>query len=133
AIPLPGQLRLVALAPAGAAVAALLFLGGSATVNRNEAWAQSTEPYRTLAQGLKQAVPNTSNGSRIIIYYGVWNGFPLWPNAVARTIYKDESINVINVPRQIADDSEGPKRKNGDIVLVFADGKFLRVPAARVL
>lgn len=108
-------------------LATLAFLGGLATVKRNAAWGRASEPYRVLANGLKQAVPEVEPGSRIVIYYGVWEGFPLWPNAVARTVYKDESIRVMNIGRTLSE-NEGPKRQYGDVVLYYADGRFIALP-----
>jgi hypothetical protein len=122
----PATMRLTLALPA---LAALAYFGGLATIERNQAWGEASEPYRVLATGLKQAVPHVEPGSRIVIYYGVWDGFPLWPDAVARTIYRDGSIRVMNVGRALSEDG-GPRRQYGDIVVYYADGKFIALPPA---
>jgi hypothetical protein len=45
---------------------------------------------------------------------------------VARTVYRDESIDVISVDRRNVD-SPLPRREPRDIVLFYSDGKFLPV------
>jgi hypothetical protein len=98
------------------------------TIARNDDWAASTEAYRILAQALPEAVPEVPPKSRIVIYYGIWQDFPLWPRVVVRTIYKDESIDVVSVDRRNVDASL-PRREARDIVVYYSDGHFLRVPS----
>ena len=52
---------------------------------------------------------------------------PRWPNAVVRTIYKDPTLEAINIPRRSSDDFNQPRRAN-DIVVFYADGRFISVP-----
>jgi hypothetical protein len=117
----------VRVLPAIAAIAALAVLGGIANVERNATWQKTTQPYQQLATSLKQAVPEVAPGSRFIIYYGVWGGFPLWPDVVVRTIYKDPTLDAVNIPRRFSED-DGPRRRANDIVLYYTDGRFITVP-----
>jgi hypothetical protein len=116
-------------AVAGGLVLATVGVGvvsAQATLDRNDDWAASTEPFRILAQGLPEAVPEIPPKSRVVIYYGIWQDFPLWPRVVVRTIYKDESIDVISIDRRNVDASL-PRRESRDIVVYYSDGHFLRV------
>ncbi|HLF78006.1 MAG TPA: hypothetical protein VJB57_11020 [Dehalococcoidia bacterium] len=113
--------------PVATIAVALAVVGGFASMERNETWERTTEPYRQLATSLKQAVPEVESGSRIIIYYGVWDGFTLWPDAVVQTIYKDPSLDAVNIPRQFSED-DGPRRRANDIVVYYTDGRFITVP-----
>ncbi len=118
------RLRLV---PVAVAATALVVLGSFANIERNDTWQKATDPYRVLATGLKQSLPTVPPHSRLIIYYGVWDGFNAWPNAVVRTIYKDPTLDAINVPAKASEDSNQPRRAN-DIVVFYADGHFISVP-----
>jgi hypothetical protein len=111
------------------AIAAIVFAvaGGLMNLERNQTWAQTTEPYRQLATSLKQAVPEVEPGSRFIIYYGVWGGFTLWPDVVVQTIYQDPTLDAVNIPRQFSED-DGPRRRANDIVVYYTDGRFITVP-----
>jgi hypothetical protein len=124
-MPKAGRLGLLWLG--AVAVAGFIFVGSQATIARNQQWSNATEPYRVLAEGLKAAHPQLQPGSRVVIYYGIWNGFSRWPDAAVQTIYGDQSLEVVNVSRQFSDlDSSG--RGKTDVVLYFADGKFIQVP-----
>jgi hypothetical protein len=121
--------RPLRVAVAGGLVLATVGAGAvsaQATLDRNDDWAASTESFRILAQGLPEAVPEIPPKSRIVIYYGIWQDFPLWPRVVVRTIYKDESIDVISIDRRNVDASL-PRREARDIVVYYSDGHFLRV------
>jgi hypothetical protein len=124
--------RYVQLAAASAVLVAALVAGvwaAQTTLDRNDDWAASTEAFRTLAVGLPEAVPNPPPNSRIVIYYGIWQDFPLWPRVVARTVYRDESIEVLSIDRRNVD-SPLPRREPRDIVLYYSDGHFLPVAPA---
>jgi hypothetical protein len=116
------------MAVTGVSVLALAFLGGagaSITQERDEAWGRDTEPYRILADGLKAAAPQVPKGGRVIIYYGIWNTYHVWPDAVAKTIYKDPTVSVLNVPRALVE-SAGPTRSAKDVVLFYTGRGFIR-------
>jgi hypothetical protein len=121
--------RLVATAAVCALVLALVTAGSAGNVRRNQGWQETTEPYRNLALGLKEALPEVDSYSRIILYYGVWDGFAMWPDAVVRTIYKDATLDAMNVPRQFAEEDSSRRRPN-DIVVFYNDGKFIVVPSS---
>jgi hypothetical protein len=106
-------------------VAFLGSVGASMTRERDRAFANDTEPYRILADGLKASAPQVPKGSRIVIYYGIWNGLTIWPNAVAKTIYKDRSVVVVNVPRGQVE-TGGPGRDPKDVVLFYTGKGFIR-------
>lgn len=121
--------RPLQLAVAGGFVAGAVgvsVVSAQMTLDRNDDWAASTESFRILAQGLPEAVPTVPPKSRIVIYYGIWQDFPLWPRVVVRTIYKDESIDVISIDRRNVD-SPLPRREPRDIVVYYNDGRFLPI------
>jgi len=101
-------------------------VSAEATIKRNDDWARSTEVFRILAEGMPVAVPEVPEKSRIVIYYGIWQDFPLWPRVVLRTIYQDESIDVVSVDRRNVDTSF-PRREARDIVVYYHDGEFLPI------
>ncbi len=113
---------------AAAGLVILIFLGSigaSMTRERDQAFASDAETYRILADGLRQAAPDVPDGARIIIYYGIWNTFHVWPDAVAKTVYKDRKVSVVNVARgQI--ESGGPGRSPKDVVLFYTGRGFIR-------
>ncbi len=113
--------------PVAAAAIALAGYGSWANVERNESWDNATKPYEVLATGLKQTLPTVEPGSRFILYYGVWDGFQVWPDAVVRTIYKDPTLDAINVTARNSEEFSPPRRTN-DIIVFFADGRFIAVP-----
>jgi len=117
----------IRLIPVAAAVLALGAFSGYTTIERNRTWDEATRPYEVLATGLKRSLPSVESHSRIIIYYGVWDGFALWPDAVVRTIYKDPTLDATNVARQNSEDFNPPRRAS-DIVVFYADGRFITVP-----
>jgi hypothetical protein len=101
-------------------------VSADAQIERNADWAQSTEAFRILAEGMPAAVPEVPAKSRIVIYYGIWQDFPLWPRVVLRTIYQDETLDVISVDRRNVDSSL-PRREPRDIVVYYSDGHFLPI------
>lgn len=111
-------------------VAAVLSAGG--TLERNQAWHQSSEPFRVLAGGLKEALPQVNRYSRLVIYYGVWEDFPVWPRAVVRTIYGDPTLDVVNVRRERVE-TDWPRRQYRDVVVYYVGDRFIVVPPARAL
>jgi hypothetical protein len=113
---------------AGATLVVLAFLGSvgaQMTRERDRTFASDTATYRVLADDLKAAAPHVPKGSRIVIYYGIWTGLTVWPDAVAKTIYKDRAVRVINVPRGQVE-SGGPGRSANDIVLFYTGRGFIR-------
>ncbi len=121
------------LAAVSALAVVLVFLGSigaSMTRDRDRTFADDTQPYRILAQGLKSSAPQVPRGSRIVIYYGIWNGLSVWPDAVAKTIYKDRTVHVVNVPRGQVE-SGGPGRDAKDIVLFYTGKGFIRAAPAK--
>jgi hypothetical protein len=113
-----GLLTVAAVAAAG--------LGLVATERRNSDWAAATQPFEVLAQGLPQTVPDPAPGSRFVIYYGVWQEFPVWPEVVVQTVYGDLSLDVVSLDRR--DVASGvPRREARDIVVYYNDGHFFRV------
>ncbi len=118
----------VSTAVMGMALVALAFsstFGLSVTRERNQTFASDTETYRILAEGLKASAPTVPDGARIVIYYGIWNTFYIWPDAVAKTIYRDPKIHVLNIPRgqvETGSPGRGPK----DIVLFYTGKGFIR-------
>ena len=124
-----GQSKRIQLAVAGGVVMAALGAGAVSaemTLDRNDEWARTTEPFRVLAEGLPAAVPDAPENARFVIYYGIWRDYPLWPRVVVRTIYKDETIDFINVERRNVD-STLPRRDPKDIVLFYSNGRFLPI------
>ena len=114
------------IAAAGAVIIVFLgSIGASITQERDQAFAKDTEQYRVLADGLKQAAPQVPSGARIVIYYGVWNSLPIFPEAVARTIYKDQKVVVVNVPRGQVD-GEAQRRDPKDVILFYTGKGFIR-------
>jgi hypothetical protein len=112
----------------GAMLVGIVFLGSvgaSITRERDRTFARDTEPYRVLANDLRATVPQVPKGSRIVIYYGIWNSFFIWPDAVAKTIYKDPTIHIVNVPRGQVE-SGGPSRDPKDVVLFYTGRGFIR-------
>lgn len=101
--------------------------GADTTIKRNQEWARSTEPFRILAEGMPAAVPELPPNARVLIYYGIWQDFPLWPRVVLRTVYRDESIDVISIDRRNVDTSF-PRREARDVVVYYSGGRFLLVP-----
>jgi hypothetical protein len=124
---LSGSLTASALLGAFVLVAVVFLgsVGASITRERDRTFARDTEPYRILADDLKAAAPTVPKGSRIVIYYGIWNSFFIWPDAVAKTIYRDPTLHVVNVPRAQVE-SGGPARDPKDIVLFYTGKGFIR-------
>ena len=85
----------------------------------------TSHTYRILADGLKESAPKVPKGAKIIIYYGIWTGLTQWPDAVAKTIYKDETVRVINVPPgqvELGHVGRGPN----DVVLFYTGEGFIK-------
>jgi hypothetical protein len=72
---------------------------GPITQKKNAAFAADAEKYHRLAVELKQALPTVEPGTTLVIYYGVWNEPYGFVSAVARTVYRDRTIKVVNIPR----------------------------------
>jgi hypothetical protein len=114
-----------------AAVLAALAIGlaGQTTVDRDEAYAKSTEPYRDLAEELPLLLPELPSGSRIVLYYGVWDGFPSWRDAVVQTVYRDTTLKTVSVGWQATEDGVAAARV-GDIIVYYGPNGFL-APAVK--
>jgi hypothetical protein len=115
--------------PLGYALALLVLCGALTwgareSRERNNKWAADAARFESLASGLQQAMPTITEGSRIVIYYGVWEGLPLWPEAVVRTIYKDPTLQVLNIAEP---DLEGDWRQQqaGDLAFFYLGNRFL--------
>ncbi len=97
---------------------------GSTTEARNDAYGKKTEPYRALANDLPKALPEVPKSGRIIIFYGIWNEIPVWPDSVVKTVYRDRSLKVLNVPaRQV--EASSPGIKATDRVVFYTDRGFI--------
>jgi hypothetical protein len=125
--------RRVAASPAlsravlGLVTAALLVAAGlaaSETAERNRAYAAGTEPYRILAQELPAAVPAIPSNGRVIIYYGIWDGYAVWSDAVVQTIYRDRSLTVVNLTAAQVE-AGGPPVRSNDRVVFYTDKGFI--------
>jgi hypothetical protein len=118
------------LAPAGYALAtagivAVLALSAVETMDRNEVFGRSAEPYRALAEDLPQVVPEVAPGSRFIIYYGVWDGSVVWQDAVVQTIYRERSLKTLNIDAARTDTNViAPQAK--DVVLFYSERGFIQ-------
>ena len=108
----------------------LLFWSAQATLERNRQWDNETEQYRALAEGIKTALPDLRHNTRLIIYYGVWRGWSVWPEAVVRSVYRDDTLDVVSIGKE-ASEGEGPPPLWRDVVVYYADGKFIPVPPKR--
>jgi hypothetical protein len=115
----------VVVAAAAVVLVFLASVGASITQERDRAFARDTETYRILARGLKEAAPEVPPGARIVIYYGIWNTFYIWPDAVAKTIYRDREVRVVNVARGQVDGA-APGRSGKDVVLFYTGRGFIR-------
>ena len=67
------------------------------------------------------AIP--SNG-RVIIYYGIWDGYAVWSDAVVQTIYRDRSLTVVNLTAAQVEAGGPPVRPN-DRVVFYTDKGFI--------
>jgi hypothetical protein len=101
-----------------------LALGSAETIKRNDAFAASAEPYRRLAEDLPAALPKLPRNSRLVIYYGVWDGALIWQNAVVRTVYRDPTLNVLSVDSSQTETS-GPPRRFNDVIVYYTDKGFI--------
>jgi hypothetical protein len=119
--------RTLSLVAVGLVLAAFGLLGGmftSMTIDRNNTFARESEPYRVLAEDMPKAVPVLPKGSRVVIYYGVWTGLPIWPEAVLRTVYHDPTLSVVNVPRRQVE-AGTPLRGSKDTVVYYTGSGFI--------
>jgi hypothetical protein len=111
------------------AIVALFYVGARATIDRNEAFARTAEPYRALAYDLPHVLPYVASNSRLVIYYGVWEGSFVWQDAVVQTIYRDPTLRTVNVD-WAATESSGPAPRPNDVVVYFTEHGFI-APAPR--
>ena len=122
-------LRGLGLAPAGYAVvgiaiAAALAFAAVESKDRNDAFARSAEPYRALAEDLPRVLPEVPKGSRFVIYYGVWDGSVVWQDAVVQTIYRDRTLQTLNIDSARTNSSAvAPQAK--DIVVFYTERGFI--------
>jgi hypothetical protein len=123
-------IKAASLATAAIVVAAAAGFGAFHTYERNQDWEQFTARYQVLATGLREAYPELPPGSRVVIYNGIWNIFYKWPEVVVQTTYGDASISVVSVPADRVPAAKESKRP-GDIVVVYADGRFSKTPTAQ--
>jgi hypothetical protein len=106
------------------AVGAAGALAARETLARNETFARSAEPYRALAIELPRALPEVPPQSRLVIYYGVWDGSVVWQDAVVQTVYKDRSLRTVNVnPRGSEEFTVVPRIR--DIVVHYTERGFI--------
>jgi hypothetical protein len=109
-----------------AATAVALVFGGIITLDRNGAFERDVLRYEVLGTQLPEAVPDVPPNARVVIYNGIWNRWPKWPESVLRSVYADETLTVVNV---LPDRAAGMQTQPGDIVVYYADGRFsLRGP-----
>jgi hypothetical protein len=116
-----------------AAVVGALALSARETIERNDAFARTAEPYRALAEDLPRVLPAVAPGSRFVIYYGVWDGSVVWQDAVVRTIYKDRTLSTLNID-SARTNSNVIRPQPKDVVLFYSErGFFLPSLPARTL
>jgi hypothetical protein len=118
------NLALAPVAVGAAAVLALALLSAYETRQRNETFAAAAEPYEVLAEGLPRALPKVASNSRLIIYYGVWDGAFVWQDAVVQTIYRDRTLRTLNVGRAGSESDALPVLKN-DVVVFYTERGFI--------
>ena len=110
---------------ASGGIVAALTLSAVETMDRNEVFGRSAEPYRALAEDLPRVVPEVAKGSRFIIYYGVWDGSVVWQDAVVQTVYKDRTLKTVNIDAARTDTNViTPQTK--DVVLFYSERGFIR-------
>jgi hypothetical protein len=114
------------------AVSIALFAGvfSSMTIHRNEAFARDAETYRILADGLPQALPTIPKNSRVVIYYGIWTGLQIWPDAVVRTVYHDPTLSVLNVARGQVE-AGLTRRTQRDLIVYYTGNGFIAAAPLR--
>jgi hypothetical protein len=123
-------LRLGAGAVAAVTIALLAGVFSSMTINRNAAFARDSETYRILADGLPQALPTVPKNSRVVIYYGIWTGLQIWPDAVVRTVYHDPTLSVLNVPRAQVE-AGFTRRSPRDLIVYYTGNGFIAAAPLR--
>jgi hypothetical protein len=120
--------RRLAVGVAGVAAAAVIVAGGAfsavETIDRNEAFAREAEPYRILAQGLPKELPAVPSYSRLVLYYGVWDGSVLWQDAVVQTVYRDRTLRTTNIGRDDTDSFALPALYN-DVAVYYTERGFI--------
>jgi len=100
------------------------------TVDRNAAFARDSETYRILARGLPEALPAIPEHSRVVIYYGIWTGFYVWPDAVIQTTYRDRTLSILNVPRGQVE-AASPRRRPTDMIVYYTGNGFIAAAPLR--
>jgi len=123
-----------ALAPIAAipALYAVVFGMGfsmQATVQRDDEFARSAEPFRALALDLPRLLPDIPSGSRIVVYYSVWNGFSSWRDAVVQSVYKDATLQTVAFD-WAATEGSSPQANAGDVVVYYTPSGFV-LPSRR--
>ena len=99
-------------------------LAAQETIARNETYARQAEPYRALAENLPRALPSVPPHSRLVIYYGVWDGSFVWQDAVVQTIFKDRTLTTVNVDAELSEElSVIPLPR--DIVVYYTERGFI--------
>jgi hypothetical protein len=99
-------------------------LAAQETIARNDTYARQAEPYRALAESLPKALPSVPPHSRLVIYYGVWDGSFVWQDAVVQTIYKDRTLTTVNVDAELSEElSVIPQPR--DIVVYYTERGFI--------
>jgi hypothetical protein len=121
-------LQALALAATVAGVAAACVISWGVVQARDAQWTAQTAKYAPLADNLKLALKEPpKNGGRVIIYYGYWPDF--WASAVARTVYGDKKLFVVNVPGKVAD-TNFPRVRPNDVVLYYLQDHFVQMGLA---
>jgi hypothetical protein len=121
-------LQAVGLMGAAAGVALACIVSWGVIQDRDATWTAETAKYAPLADNLKLALKDPpKNGGRLIIYYGYWPDF--WASAVARTVYGDKKLFVVNVPGKAAD-SSFPRVRSNDVVLYYLQDHFVQMGLA---
>ena len=118
----------LALAGTFAAIAIACVISWQTVQERDATWTAETAKYKPLADNLKIALKDPpKNGGRVVIYYGYWPDF--WASAVARTIYGDKKLYVVNVPGKVAD-TNFPRVRPNDVVLYYLQDHFVQMGLA---
>jgi hypothetical protein len=108
-----------------AAVSVMVALGAIGTIQRNREFERAIRPFELLGVGMKRAVPRIPPGARVVIYFGIWDHFSVWPAVVLQTVYRDPTLRVINVrPRDVRHTRPGPD----DFPVYYVGGQFWRTP-----
>jgi len=118
----------LALAGAATGIALACVISWQTVQERDATWTAETAKYQPLADNLKLALKDPpKNGGRLVIYYGYWPDF--WASAVARTVYGDKKLFVVNVPAKAAD-TNFPRVRPNDVVLYYLQDHFVQMGLA---